>query len=599
MNNGSDSPDTAPTLMHHLGTNEIVRSYTSYELGPDLAPALKNQRMLREVSKEDESLKIPMTSDEDTVSLLLSPSVAAQSDMPPKQLQQRPRKKSKLAGSGNGSISSTVVKIFLMTQDSIDLERPVKAKFAIMWDAMKKMHEPSVIEGSEEANNQLVEIIRKKLRAKQLPHASDRPFGNLRGSHNGIGMGNLWVPSTNKHVVKTAKEMQTDYPVRRDETFQHGYIPYRIDESRLAWSCTIDSRISLADDPTPLVVDLFPAHKRIGYDKKTAVKIMDDDNRDIAIFIITHMLTTCRAIIIQGDDGKNILPSVFRNMGLVGVILSDKMIKHLVPDYSCHRAEYSIEADFPAYLTFNKKTGKTCFILTCPQIGSSLVRPDINKYEFKFWTRVIHLLVSVFLKITGAKYRQECFPDFTTVEESVLSILNTKKGASDHMKLIVKSGQLSNVVIFKAPRQIGGENSHATDPGKIAGSHFIETKNRDSMPTVDRGKASHATDPGKAAGSHFIEKMNRDSMSTVDRCRKAAKASNATDPGKAAGSHFIEKKNRDSIPTVDRGRMGGKASLGKPKSGSTDFFVTEEVNPVNKTPLSEKGSRFANTKKKL
>ena len=39
------------------------------------------------------------------------------------------------------------------------------------------------------------------------------------------------------------------------------------------------------DDPTPLVADIFPAHKRIGYDIKTAVKIMDDDNRDIAIFI--------------------------------------------------------------------------------------------------------------------------------------------------------------------------------------------------------------------------------------------------------------------------------------------------------------------------
>jgi hypothetical protein len=132
------------------------------------------------------------------------------------------------------------------------------------------------------------------------------------------------------------------------------------------------------DDPTLLVADIFPAHKRIGYVKKTAEKIMDDDNRDIAIFIITHMLNTCRAIIIQGDDGKKILPSVFRSMGLVGVILSDKMIQHLVPDYSCHRAEYSIESDFPAYLTFNKKMGKTCFILTCSQIGSSLVRPDIK-----------------------------------------------------------------------------------------------------------------------------------------------------------------------------------------------------------------------------
>jgi hypothetical protein len=95
-----------------------------------------------------------------------------------------------------------------------------------MWDAMIKMHKPSVIESSTEADNQLVEIIKKKQRAKQLPHTTDRPFANSHISNNGIGMGNLWVPSTNKHVVKTAEEMQTDYPVRRDETFQHGYIPY-------------------------------------------------------------------------------------------------------------------------------------------------------------------------------------------------------------------------------------------------------------------------------------------------------------------------------------------------------------------------------------
>ncbi len=175
---------------------------------------------------------------------------------------------------------------------------------------------------------------------------------------------------------------------------------------------------------------------------------------------------------------------------------------------------------------------------------------------------MINLLVGVFLKITGAKYRQEYFPDFTTVEESVLSILNTKKGASDHMELLHKSGQLSNVVIIKAPRQIGGEiggrNSHATDPGKIAGNHFIETKNRDSMPTVDRGRKG-----GTVGG----------------------KVSHATDPGKKAGSHFIETKNRDSMPSADRGGKGGKASLGKPENGSTECYVTEEVNPLNKLPL--------------
>jgi len=75
--------------------------------------------------------------------------------------------------------------------------------------------------------------------------------------------------------------------------------------------------------------------------------------------------------------------------------------------------------------------------------------------------------------------------------------------------------------------------------------------------------------------------------------------SHVSDPGKPEGSHFIVTKNRDSMPTADRGKEEGKASLGKPKSGSTEWYVTEEVNPIDKTRLSEKQARFANTKKKL
>ncbi len=56
-------------------------------------------------------------------------------------------------------------------------------------------------------------------------------------------------------------------------------------------------------------------------------------------------------------------------MGLVGVIviLLDKMIKHLVSDYKM------------------AQTGKICFLVTCPQIGSILVRPGIG-LKVKFWT---------------------------------------------------------------------------------------------------------------------------------------------------------------------------------------------------------------------
>ena len=172
---------------------------------------------------------------------------------------------------------------------------------------------------------------------------------------------------------------------------------------------------------------------------------------------------------------------------------------------------------------------------------------------------VIHFLIRVFLQITGTKYCQEYFPDFTTVEKLVFTIRNSKEGASKHMESLCKSGQLLNVVISKAPHQIDGENSHVTDPVKPEGSHFIATKNRDAMPSSCRGKLSHVTDPGKSEGSHFIMTKNHDSMHKV----------------------------------------GGKASLGKPKGrSSTECYVTEEVNPIDKTCLSEKQAWFANTKNK-
>ena len=189
-----------------------------------------------------------------------------------------------------------------------------------------------------------------------------------------------------------------------------------------------------------------------------------------------------------------------------------------------------------------------------------------------------------------------------------------KKGTSDHMELLRKSGQLSNVVISKAPCQIGGRNSHATDPVKPKGSHFIATTNRNSVPYADHiskeqhqigGRNSHATDYGKQKGSHFIAMKNRDSIPSADRiskeqCQIGGRNSHATDPGKPKGSYIIESENCDCISSsADRCSNAGKAHLGKPKGGSTEWYVTEEVNPIDKTSLSEEGARFANTKKKL
>jgi hypothetical protein len=71
---------------------------------------------------------------------------------------------------------TTAKNIFLMSQDTIHLKRPTEVEFANMWDAMNMMVKPLVIKGSTEADNQLVEIIRKKLRAEQLHCTSNHPF---------------------------------------------------------------------------------------------------------------------------------------------------------------------------------------------------------------------------------------------------------------------------------------------------------------------------------------------------------------------------------------------------------------------------------------
>jgi hypothetical protein len=70
--------------------------------------------------------------------------------------------------SGNVSISAALMEIFIMSQDSVDLEKPTAAEFAIIWDAMKKMHVPSVIEGSADARPR-----REPSKATPLPPRAD------------------------------------------------------------------------------------------------------------------------------------------------------------------------------------------------------------------------------------------------------------------------------------------------------------------------------------------------------------------------------------------------------------------------------------------
>jgi hypothetical protein len=83
----------------------------------------------------------------------------------------------------------------------------------------------------------------------------------------------------------------------------------------------------------------------------------------------------------------------------------------------------------------------------------------------------------------------------------------------------------------------------------------------DSMSNTDCRKKSHATDPGKPNGVHFMTKEQLESMLNT-----GGKKSHVADPGKRDGIHVMPKEQRDSMVNTDHGRMGGlkgsKAGVG-------------------------------------
>ena len=84
-----------------------------------------------------------------------------------------------------------------------------------MWDAMNRMVKPSVIKGSAEADNQLVEIIRKKLRAEQLPHTSNHPFANLRARRNCAHQTPPYLKNSSSYYVLGTTAVGDDQDNRR------------------------------------------------------------------------------------------------------------------------------------------------------------------------------------------------------------------------------------------------------------------------------------------------------------------------------------------------------------------------------------------------
>jgi len=80
------------------------------------------------------------------------------------------------------------------------------------------------------------------------------------------------------------------------------------------------------------------------------------------------------------------------------------------------------------------------------------------------------------------------------------------------------------------------------------------------MPSAERtrkaGKASNATDPWKPAGSHFIDMKNRDSMPCADRASKAGKATLGKPKGESTECYVTEEVNPIDTTLYQRKGLG-------------------------------------------
>ncbi|KAL3780449.1 hypothetical protein ACHAW5_004575 [Stephanodiscus triporus] len=185
----------------------------------------------------------------------------------------------------------------------------------------------------------------------------------------------------------------------------------------------------------PIVVDGFPLTDQVNH--ASSGLVIKDFNKPNAKFILSHVITQCNCVLVQGADSKKLLPEVFKDLGLYyALTLTDAQHKEIIPECPMLRSWCPfVKESYPLYFTYNKETAKTCCIVTCPQIGSTVTL--LGDHMKKLWyIKFSYLLVDAFLKISGAKHREKHFPKCTMPEESILWSLQTKSGADKQLAFL-------------------------------------------------------------------------------------------------------------------------------------------------------------------
>ena len=233
--------------------------------------------------------------------------------------------------------------------------------------------------------------------------------------------------------------------------------------------------------------------------------------------------------------------------------------------------------------------------------------------------------LSSFCRTFGAS-DDTIFPGVETVVESRLHQILCADTAPNHVALLHERGLLTKDIRYFTPNQVGGMNTHATDPGRAKGEHVmsngrvslssfarsslanvtddgeekgVHTKSNGnkSMPLYDRGQnggtKSHRTEPGEDNGVHTMRNGNKSKSSSI-RAKNAGTKSHRTDAGEARGVHTM-KKGGKTKSSSERARHAGMGRRGT--CLEKDFFMSiVQVDETTKKPLIGEVTWFADTK---
>jgi hypothetical protein len=172
-----------------------------------------------------------------------------------------------------------------------------------------------------------------------------------------------------------------------------------------------------------------------------------------------------------------------------------------------------------------------------------------------------------FERIAGAKEENTIFGSITRFWESPLRQLLVKEEAPQYL-VSIREILNSDEIIIPTPNQVAGFLSHATDPDREPGEHWMYDEERYSMSSRGRGMESAATDEGEKRGIHVkrngVGAGEVLTLSMVERGLESA----ATDEGEERGIHV--KRNGVGAGEVLTMSMSERGSLGAEESAAAD-----------------------------